>query len=320
MKLSFLSALLMALFMDGQQNVTYYDYSWQETGKENAVYYSKFTLKDSLFKVEDYLMTGQVFRTGYRTNIDSKSSWYRTGKYEWFDSAGHKVREGSYNLGKRVGIWRNYYTGTDILKDEMKYSSETDLGYHIFYDSVTQKITEKDTYLPGDVTREMFYNGADSELTEIKYKNEHKSFVKTEYYGSGKVKKRVVMESGDLKSMECYSKKGDEIDCDTSNKNPGFKSVEVMPKPRFVLNEYLSSNIHYPKYAMKKNIEGRVIVGFIIDEDGTVSEAKVVRGIGGGCDEEALRVVAEMPLWDAGSQNGKVVRVSYTLPIKFRLQ
>jgi len=63
-----------------------------------------------------------------------------------------------------------------------------------------------------------------------------------------------------------------------------------------------------------------VFVNFVVEPDGSVSNVKVLRGIGGGCDEEAMRVVKTMPKWKPGKQRGKAVRVSYTLPVVFKLQ
>ncbi len=101
-----------------------------------------------------------------------------------------------------------------------------------------------------------------------------------------------------------------------------FTEVEVYPEfPGGMegLMSYLSTNIHYPENAKNQGVEGRVFINFIIEKDGSVDSAKVLRGIGGGCDEEALRVVSEMPDWTPGYQHGEAVRVSYNLPVKFSL-
>lgn len=101
-----------------------------------------------------------------------------------------------------------------------------------------------------------------------------------------------------------------------------FQIVEVMPEfPGGVdkMVDYLSNNIKYPEEAKEKGISGRVFINFVIEKDGSVNEAKVMRGIGGGCDEEALRVVKAMPKWKPGMMKGKPVRVSYMLPINFKL-
>jgi protein TonB len=99
-----------------------------------------------------------------------------------------------------------------------------------------------------------------------------------------------------------------------------FTYVEQMPKADYDVNVYLAKNLKYPDAARESNIDGRVIVNFVVSEDGGISDVKVVRGIGAGCDEEAKRVVREMPKWKPGKQNGKAVKVSYTLPILFKLE
>jgi protein TonB len=83
--------------------------------------------------------------------------------------------------------------------------------------------------------------------------------------------------------------------------------------------KYLSKNMNYPKEARNSDIQGAIYLNFIIERDGSITNVKVIRGIGGGCDEEAARVVRNMPKWEPGLKNGKPVRVSFMMPIKFVL-
>ena len=102
-----------------------------------------------------------------------------------------------------------------------------------------------------------------------------------------------------------------------------FQIVEEMPAypgGEQKLMEFVAKNIKYPQIARESGIQGRVFVGFVVEPDGSVSNVKVLRGIGGGCDEEAMRVVKSMPKWKPGKQRGKAVRVSYMLPVNFKLQ
>ena len=102
-----------------------------------------------------------------------------------------------------------------------------------------------------------------------------------------------------------------------------FQIVEEMPAypgGEQKMMEYIAKNIKYPQIARESGIQGRVFVGFVVEPDGSVSNVKIMRGIGGGCDEEAMRVVKAMPKWKPGKQRGKAVRVSYTLPVMFKLQ
>ena len=98
-----------------------------------------------------------------------------------------------------------------------------------------------------------------------------------------------------------------------------FTFVEQMPAASYQLNAYLAKNIHYPASAIKDGIQGRVIVQFVVQADGSVTDVNVIRGIDSSCDDEAKRVVSTMPPWKPGKQNGKPVAVRFTLPITFRI-
>ena len=102
-----------------------------------------------------------------------------------------------------------------------------------------------------------------------------------------------------------------------------FTIVEEMPEfpgGMTKLADYLAKNIKYPQMARESGIQGRVFVNFVVEPDGSVSNVTVMRSLGGGCDEEAMRVVKSMPKWKPGKQRGKPVRVSYILPVNFKLQ
>jgi TonB family protein len=106
-------------------------------------------------------------------------------------------------------------------------------------------------------------------------------------------------------------------------KNPEFFDV-VEQMPEFpggsaALIEYLSKNIRYPKAAMEADVQGRVIVNFVVLKDGSIGETKVVKTVSPELDEEALRCVQSMPKWKPGMQKGQPVNVKYTMPINFRL-
>ena len=113
------------------------------------------------------------------------------------------------------------------------------------------------------------------------------------------------------------------FDLATSDEDTVYQMVEEMPQfPGGVeaLMDYVAKNVVYPQEAMDKEISGRVFVSFVIEKDGSVNEVKVMKGIGGGCDDEAVRVIKAMPKWKPGKQEGKPVRVSYMMPITFKLQ
>lgn len=157
-----------------------------------------------------------------------------------------------------------------------------------------------------------------------------------EYAGSGAKKPEILIFNEDLKSQvkaleqwfgapSATHPKG----TGTSNPSAGgsgsnevFDVVEAAPIPAGGMqgwNTYLSTNLQYPTNARRKGIEGTVIVAFVVNTDGTVSDFEILRGIGGGCDEEAIRIVKGSPKWTAGMQGGKAVRTRMRLPLTFQL-
>lgn len=101
-----------------------------------------------------------------------------------------------------------------------------------------------------------------------------------------------------------------------------YEVVEEMPQfPGGMLAamEYIRAHIRYPETALQDCVQGRVIVQVVILEDGTPTQAKVVRSVDPRLDKEAMRVVQSMPRWSPGKQRGKVVKVKYTLPVMFKL-
>lgn len=98
--------------------------------------------------------------------------------------------------------------------------------------------------------------------------------------------------------------------------------VEEMPEfpgGQQALFAYIGKELKYPEQAIEDGIEGVVFVTFVVEADGKITGVKVIRGIGGGCDEEAVRVVRGMPNWKPGKQRGEAVRVKYNLPIRYKL-
>lgn len=98
-----------------------------------------------------------------------------------------------------------------------------------------------------------------------------------------------------------------------AEKEPQFPGGEIE------MMKFLRNNLRYPAKAVEANVTGQVIVNFVVDKDGKITNIKVIRGIGFGCDKEAIRVLKKMPPWDPGEMGGKAVPVYYTFPITFRL-
>ena len=114
-----------------------------------------------------------------------------------------------------------------------------------------------------------------------------------------------------------------EAPADSTAKEEVFMVVEQMPEYPGGMKEmlkFLQENVKYPENAMKNNVQGRVIVQFVVEKDGTPTEFKVARSVDPDLDAEALRVLQTMPKWKPGMQRGEVVRVKFTVPVSFKLQ
>ena len=101
-----------------------------------------------------------------------------------------------------------------------------------------------------------------------------------------------------------------------------FTIVEDQPQPKggmAAFYEYIGKKLKYPAQARRMGIEGKVFVEFVVDKDGTITNVKAIKGIGAGCDEEAIRVIQSSPKWNAGKQRGRPVKVRMILPITFKL-
>ena len=127
-----------------------------------------------------------------------------------------------------------------------------------------------------------------------------------------------VVEQDDIVTMEGEV----EASAQESPADDAFDVVEQMPEypggPK-ALMEFLNNNVQYPAEAEKAGIQGRVIATFVVEKDGSISNAKVVKSVDPLLDAEALRVIDAMPNWKPGMQNGKIVRVKYTIPLSFHL-
>jgi TonB family protein len=134
------------------------------------------------------------------------------------------------------------------------------------------------------------------------------------YYPNGVLRRNDMYHIDTLLQGHCYAKDSSEIAHFPYQENPEFQGG---------LNEmfkFLSENVKYPEGSRLKSVEGTVYVGFVVDRTGNIVDIKIKRGVSKLLDKEAMRVVKSMPKWKAGKQEDELVRVAYTLPIKFKLE
>ena len=102
--------------------------------------------------------------------------------------------------------------------------------------------------------------------------------------------------------------------------NKVYTVAEQMPSFKGNVNQWLAQNLTYPATAAENGIQGKVVLKFVVDENGNVSDVQVVRSVDPSLDREAVNTVKRMPKWNPGMQNGQPVKVWYTLPVTFKLQ
>ncbi len=131
-----------------------------------------------------------------------------------------------------------------------------------------------------------------------------------------------IIKDGDVKGKDSVA---DNSTTTIDTKNIGddtkiFGIPSEMPEFQGDLFKYLSNNLSYPQIAVEASTSGIVYLGFVVEKDGSIDEIKVLKSVTNGCTEEAIRVLKSMPKWKPGKNNGKPVRVQYTLPIKFTIR
>lgn len=134
------------------------------------------------------------------------------------------------------------------------------------------------------------------------------------FYPGGKLKREEVYKKGEFKKGKCFDEDGSKRPFTRFFVHPEFPGGE-----REMLY-YLASNIKYPSDARENNIEGVVALTFVLAKDGAVSDVQVIKGVGGGCSQEAVRVVRAMPKWSPMVVDDKPVKVRFTLPVRFKLE
>ncbi len=266
-------------------------------------------------------------------------------------------RLGEFRNGYKNGVFTEYYSNGK-LKSEVDYLHGKLNGKYISYNEKGNKEYEANYELGLEDGQEIYYHSNGKIKATFNYKRgkiidgiysiykDDGSIEKTEHYeyknciycnvdskqncsycgGTGKSSEIMItlvnLQSND--NLEETAIKQQAVPESTLEEDiKPFLVVEQMPE--FVggteeLMNFLKQNIKYPKMARETGIAGTVLVQFVVGTDGKIYDLKILRGIGGGCDEEAIEVIKSMPNWNPGKQDGVTVPVLFQLPIKFSLK
>lgn len=266
--------------------VSYYDVSWRQCTKDEAHYYRKaYEQGKKLWAVHDYFMNGQLQMSGYYTSKKFKT---KTGNYTFYYKNSQISYQGAYSKGHLVGEW-NYWHENGVLQKKSNYSEKglLDGAYTEWYD-----------------------DGALD--TQGQYVTDKMDGTWTFYFPNGQVSAIEIYSKGELVKVDFWESNGNKVEGELIVwLEPEFKGGES------AMQSYIKDKVIYPKAAIDQNISGVVYVQFVIDGDGSISEVRVIKSVHPLLDEEAVRVVSEMPNWNPGKIHNRPVKVRYTIPIRF---
>ncbi|WP_295798009.1 energy transducer TonB [Mucilaginibacter sp.] len=261
------------------------------------------SIDKTMYVVREYDKNGKVrLVTGSKTNDVNLQYW---GRYVAYYTAGKKKSTGTFKDGKLSGSRVEYYP-TGKFYNSINCLPGDRVLYNTCMDSLGKTLAENGTgeWIDFDesftkiIAQGKIVNGVrDGEWREKK----NDTVTKINNYNNG-----MLMSS-------------DEVDA--SGKTI-FRPVEVVPSFPGGLEafyQFINKNTKYPRTAYENNTSGKVIISFVVERDGSLTDVKVKRGIGDGCDEEAMRVIKLSSPWIPGTQGGKPVRVAYSVPISFGL-
>lgn len=311
----FLFTVSLPAFSGG--DVTYYDENGKISAIEDAFYYraSEHLTNTGKYKVTDYYMDGQVAKYGFYLTSDFK---VKDGPFTYYYPNGKKKSQGQYDANRRVGEWVWWYPDGSVMQEV--------LVEH------TPSLPPKEVHIIKNFWDEddnQLVTNGEGKWINFEFDHNHGAI----YYKSseGRVKDGRKIgrwvgfdEEGNKIYFENYREgsltKGQSFD-DDGNKY-SYKERRKTPMPKGGLDNFYAfiiNSLRYPLLAASTNIQGRVLVQFVIEEDGAIANVKAVQGPGWGCEEEAERIIKAYGKWEPGVLRGQVHRSTMIIPISFRL-
>jgi TonB family protein len=311
----FLAAYLPAAAQPADQvDTVYLDKHYHRARNSGEARYYLLELKDARLPhgiIRYYYLDG-----GLAAEITYKKG-VQEGETTYFYPNGNIRGTGSYRQDQQVGQWQWWYANGKLklvqqYPEEVKpyqpdpaprYQTESfrdSTGTLVFSDGTGAYVSYHD-------------NGRLEEKGQFVDGYRHGPW--TGYHEDGQLYYEEEWKAGELVAGKSYSEDG--------TQSYTYRQAAEMPAHRGGLPglaRYLSRTLRYPATARKARIQGEVVIGFTVDEQGAVVDAKVLKSLGGGCDEEALRVMRGMEKWEPGRVKGRPVMVAYILPLRFVMQ
>ena len=310
MKLNFYLTILFlvptCLFSQNSNDKTVYlDSLWKETTKENHKYYriiKDHNIEKDSYKVYEYYKSGKLEMEG---TSSTKENLTREGEFIFYYENGNKESVENYVKSKLNGkLYKWYENGNKRLEGEYIQDDKTISGKLKFLqcwnENGKQTVVDGNGYYEsndkyylnkGEI-KDGFKNGV---WTGVSYQNK---YTYSEKYKNG------LMISG--------------LSIDDDGTRHEYFVMDLQPQPKKGIQDfynYIGKKFKYTKESIKNDIKGKIIVQFVIDRDGKIVEPKILKSLGYGLDEEAIRVITKYKDWIPGEQRGRKVRVLYSIPI-----
>lgn len=252
----------------------------------------------SVLKVSGQKITYFDINWGKTSKVNA--SYYRLQER---DSIGYRIED--HYLNGKFQMTGHSISGDSLVKE----------GLFIYYDSL-ENIESRGYYKNGNPKGEWKHFSPDGQLYYLESYNDDGEYDGNSiyYYPNGKIKRTEFYSNGNFETGKCFTRLGQDTTYFPFEEMPEFIGGEEE------MYKYLQKNIIYPKAARKKGIQGIVVISFIVEKDGIIEEAEVLNSIDKLIDDAALNVVKNMPSWKPGKQDGVPVRVSFNLPISFKLE
>ena len=278
--------------------VKYYDEHKLLCDKAAARYVATFTHTSDAWAVTEMTTDSTVVMEGYLTAPGNNKEQLRNGHFAFYSDSGLKTHEGYYIGGVKDGPWLYFYDRSNAVEREIDYIKGTMVH--------CRRYAIED----GKLLQEQYYT---SSLLD--------SSIAYTYYAEGSVKRTVLTISGvDSPIVQCYGLSGADTPCVAfADTMLGLTAGEKMPVAPYDITAYMAEHVHYPESSIKTHIQGKVIVRFVVNEDGSITDVQVEDGLSPELDAEAVKVVSAMPKWTPGMRDGKTVKAFFTLPVTFAL-
>lgn len=312
------------------KNKIYYSAGWSECKKKDAYYYRELSKSKDGYNFKDYYIDGIILRSGSLSSLDTEYWKYRNGHFIYYYKDGTKIEEGDYKNSLKDGSWIKYVPKSNIRYIQELWKNGKKIEEAI-YDSTGMNILGIDyyeydkkmhtvTYKDGDSTITKYYYSLynliktetiDSKktiITENQWNGDklfstkttinnilvyHKEGANiTEYSDNGNIFRQGIKRNGAINYYKCYGINGKDTTCPENKVDTNY--LKQLGSGPYDKSEYLSKNLHYPEYARIHGISGRVVVSFMVFEDGSIGNLEIKNSIHPTLDEEAFRVISTM--------------------------